>query len=236
MSRAIAILAVLASAAHAGTRVVVLTDRDAMPAALQVALADRHVEVSVEPPPQGALRLDRAAAAQHAAIASGADVGLWLDSDSVWAVSADGRFVRHAPIPADATPDAIAATANELLAEVWTPVHVTVTVTQTPPAPAVVAPPALAIVRPAVATPIEDQRANRFLLELGVTASPATYGVEAELTVPVVRHARFGAYGGINQLFDGVGELALEPVLLFDTLGHGKIPSVMVSVRWGAPL
>lgn len=209
MIRALAIVVALASAAHAGTRIVVLTDRPAMPAALEAALADRHAEVSALPPPEGSLALDRAAAVQHAAIASSADAGVWLDANTVWAVSSDGRFVRHAAVPADATPTAIAAIANELLGEMWAPpVRVTVTVT---PAP-VAAPPPVAAVAVAAAPaivraidPIED-RAQRTLLELGMTASLATFGLEAELAFPLTRHLRFGAYGGINQLFGGVGD------------------------------
>jgi hypothetical protein len=42
--RAALVLLILCAAAQAGNRVVVMTERDDMPAALQVALASEHVE------------------------------------------------------------------------------------------------------------------------------------------------------------------------------------------------
>ena len=202
MIRALAIVVAFASVARAGTRVVMLTDQQAMPAALAAALADRHVELSTLPPPEGALALDRAAAVEHAAIASNADAGVWLDAGTVWAVSSDGRFVRHAAVPANATPTAVASIANSLLGEMWPPqVHVTVTIT--PPAPVVAV-----AARPVIVPPIDpaEDHATRTLVELGMTASPATFGLEAEIALPLSRHVRLGAFGGINQLFDGIGD------------------------------
>ena len=33
-----------------------------------------------------------------------ADAGVWIDGGEIWVVSADGRYVRHAPVPGDASP------------------------------------------------------------------------------------------------------------------------------------
>jgi hypothetical protein len=316
----------LCAVAHAGNRVVVMSERGDLPAALQLALAAHEAQVSSElASPVGEQRLDRAAAAQRTAIADNADIGVWVDDHEVWAVLADGRDVRHAPLPADATPRVFAAIATSLVDELLAPpvapaigvdVHVELTpapsqiAVATQPVLAVAPAPQLAIAQPVVAlggergASIDDNRANRVLLEIGMTASPSTFGIEAEVAMPMSRHVRLGAFAGVNQLFDGigdyeyggelfdaggelryvgdgathvdlglaggithgldvlgandvaidnaglaavrlgvahefdtgVGELAVEPMLLFDARGQDRIPSVMVSARWGLPL
>jgi hypothetical protein len=228
--RTLCFILALASAAHASNRVVLLTDRDAMPAAVQSALASRHVEVMTQPPPDGALRLDRAATAQHVAIANGADVGVWIDADEVWVVSADGRLLRHARVPADATPGAFAQITANLLDEVFAPVAVDVHVAIQPPAgpiaPAavVVAPP-----QPVVgALDIDSERSKHILLELGATASPSSIGGEVELAFPLARDLRLGGFFGANQLIEGVGDFDAN-TQLYDAglelryVGEGKI-------------
>jgi hypothetical protein len=232
MMRTLCIVLALASAAHAGNRIVVLTDRDVMPAAVQGALADRHVEVMTQPPPDGALRLDRAASAQHVAMANGADVGVWIDADEVWVVSADGRLLRHARVPADATPGTFAQVTVSLLDEVFAPIAVDVHVdiqpprsAPTTPAAVVVAPPAVPAVR---ALDLDAERATHTLVEIGPTASPATIGGEIEIAFPLGRNLRLGGFFGANQLHDGIADF--EPgTQLYDGglelryVGEGKV-------------
>lgn len=222
--RAALVLVALCAVAHAGNRVVVMTERDNLPAALQVALAGRHAEVALHPTsPEGTECLDRAAAAQRVAMASHADAGVWIDTDEVWVVSADGRAVRHAPLPADAEPRVFAAIAASLLDELLAPpetagfgvdVHVEITppgaMSASPPptvappvgvAAPVIAPPAsVAAVTTVEATPI---RAKNALLELGPTLSTATWGIEAELLWAVMPAIKVGATVGASTLYDG---------------------------------
>jgi hypothetical protein len=122
-------LVVWVHAASAST-VVVLSDPQNAPvlgSALQVTLAGRGVAIATLPAPDGSLRMDRAAAAQHAAIAFSADAALWIDRDvdatEVCVVSADGRFFRHAPLPVGEgdTPRMFAAIATSLLDELLSP-------------------------------------------------------------------------------------------------------------------
>ncbi len=228
--RAALVLVALCAVAHAGNRVVVLTDRDDLPAALQVALASRHAEVAVHPTsPEGAERLDRAAAAQRVAMANNADAGIWIDADEVWVVLGDGRDVRHAPLPADATPRVFAAIATSLLDELFAPpepagygvdVHVEITppgaTSSTPPTPstpsitvapsAVVAAPVLAPPATVAAVTTVDAapvRAKNALLEFGPTLTNATWGIEAELLWPVMPSVKLGVSVGANMLYDG---------------------------------
>src|ERR1051326_1980950 len=98
------VLCVAAATAHAGTRVVLFTD-PADAGALQVALAGRGTEIATLPAPDGALRLDRAAAVQRGAMDARAVAGVWIESDpgatEVCVVSSDGKLFRHAPLPID---------------------------------------------------------------------------------------------------------------------------------------
>ncbi len=114
---------VTCAVAHAGNRVVVMTDRDYLVAALQVELAGRHLEVVSEPTsPVGDERLDRAAAAQRVAMSNNADASIWIDTDGeVWVVLGDGRDLRHAPLPVDATPRVFATIAASLVDELFAP-------------------------------------------------------------------------------------------------------------------
>ncbi|HEU0032405.1 MAG TPA: hypothetical protein VFQ53_17355 [Kofleriaceae bacterium] len=125
-------------------------------------------------------------------------------------MSSDGRYFRHAPLPADgATPRVFAAIATSLVDEMIVPpdapaidvdVHVHVgpdgavaaapTAMIAPPGFAAVAPAALAVAETAV--PV---RANRVLFEVGPMLSPLTFGIEAELTFPISDHVRLGAIG-----------------------------------------
>src|SRR5438128_893957 len=122
--RALIILLLLAGVAHAGhSTVVVMTDPE-LGSALQSALSGRGVAIATVQKPGGALRLERAAAAQRAAIEFGADAALWIDLDigsvEVCAVSSDGRYFRHAPLP-DGSPRVFAAIATSLLDELLAP-------------------------------------------------------------------------------------------------------------------
>lgn len=201
-------LVVWAHVAAAST-VVVLSDPQSAPAlgsALQVTLAGRGVAIATLPAPDGSLRMDRAAAAQHAAISFNADAALWIDRDvdatEVCAVSADGRFFRHAPLPVGEgdTPRMFAAIATSLLDELVSAeppaVDVDVHVHVAPDGHPVVAaaePPGLA--EPQViehALPETRPRMDRTLIEVGPALSPVTVGVEASAMVPISPSWRVG--------------------------------------------
>jgi hypothetical protein len=178
--------------------------------------------VSAEPgSPAGEQRLDRAAAAQRTAIAHNADVGVWIDDDEVWAVLADGRDVRHAPLPDGATPRVFAAIATSLVDELLAPpvvpgtigvdVHVDITPSAPPPQVAIAPPPPPPAAAPVIfappsvvtaATP-DVPRTSRTLLEIGGTVSNATIGGQVEVLWPLTPTLRFGALAGMSSLFDG---------------------------------
>src|SRR5437763_8351889 len=133
---------VISAPAYAGhSTVVVMTDparAGELGSALQLALSGRSVAIASMPPPGGVLRLDRAAAAQRAAVHLGADAALWIDlapdATEVCAVSSDGRYFRHAPL-AEPSSRAFAAIATSLLDELLAPpegVNVDVSVSVTP--------------------------------------------------------------------------------------------------------
>ncbi len=202
-------------AAHAST-VVVLSDPQTAPAlgsALQVTLAGRGVAIATLPPPDGNLRLDRAAAAQHAAVQFNADAALWIDSEpdatEVCAVSADGRFFRHAPLPVGEgdTPRMFAAIATSLLDELLAPpdapaVDVDVHVHLEPNGAvtaATLAPPGLGVVAPP-SIPQGRVRMDRTLFEIGPMLSPLTAGVEAGVMAPIGGSWRIGGSGSINRI------------------------------------
>jgi hypothetical protein len=210
------LLALLSSVAVAGTRVVVMTDA-ARADALQVALAGRRVDVATQQSsPDGALLLDRAAVVQRAALAADADAGIWIDLDATGAevcvVSADGRYLRHAPLPSNAMPRVFAAIATSLLDELLAPpeggpqVSVDVHVDMQPGVVAPDALPVAAFAPPAAATELEPPRWRRTLVEIGPTISTASVGLEAEIAFPVTRSLRVGAFGGVSHLFDGFAD------------------------------
>jgi hypothetical protein len=137
--RTLVVLCILASVpARAGT-IVVMEDNADLGAALEVALANRPVEVVLVSAPSGQLRLDRAASAQRAALEASADAAVWIDFEGletieVCALSADGQHFRHAPIT-EVSPRIFAAVATSLLDELVAPpeldVHVNVKITST---------------------------------------------------------------------------------------------------------
>ena len=209
MRVAFALLIALCSVATAGERIVVMTAGE-LSSALELSLSSRHVGVATVPTPEGALRLDRAAAAQHAAMASDAGASVWIDAGDVCVVSADGVYYRQAPLPANTTPRVFAAIATSLLDELLAPpegyniaVNVDVRAPGMPVADgrAPIAPQ----VSPVVATvdTIDPARWKRTLIEFGPTLSPSSYGMELELAFPVLPNLRVGVLGGISQLYDG---------------------------------
>ena len=212
--RALLLIALLAKIAHAET-VVVMVEPDAAPdvtAALQVALAGRNVTLAPAMPPAGAMQLERAAAAQREAIGAGAFAALWLDVGEVCVVSTDGRVFRHVPL-SEGSPRAFAAIAVSLLDELHAPLEgpsVNIDIQIAPPGIAAQAPAPAQAAAPVAQSPVAD----RTLLEVGVTASPATYGIEAELAFPVVRSMRFGVHGSINKLYDGIGDMSTDSSLV----------------------
>jgi hypothetical protein len=219
-------LALVASlgVAHAGrTTVVVMADADraaALDSALQVTLAGRDVVIASSAAPEGALRLARAAAAQHTAVSLGAEAALWVDREAgsieVCAVSPDGGYFRHAPIASE-SPRAFAEIAASLLDELFAPpegvnVHVDVHIdgalasaTALPMAavlPLAPPPPALALPT-AIASAARNPRprAGHTLLEIGPTVAlvenSLAAGIEAEIAFPVGSWLRLGLGGHV---------------------------------------
>jgi hypothetical protein len=200
------------------SRVVLMVDPPSageLHSALQVTLAG--VTIADLPPPEGTLRLDRAAFVQRAAIGAGADAGVWIERDGdmveVCAVSADGRAFRHAPLPNEpdgGSPRVFAAIVTSLLDEMLAPpeagippitvnVQVDVGAESAPPAPEIFAP-GIAIAEPAVAESGEPIRARSTLVEVGPMLSPVSAGLEAEVTFAVGSRLRVGAMGFANML------------------------------------
>jgi hypothetical protein len=220
------IVVVAAAQAAEASTVVVLSDPQTAPAlgsALQVTLAGRGVAIATLPPPDGALRLDRAAAAQHAAVQFNADAALWIDSQpdgtEVCAVSADGRFFRHAPLPVGEgdTPRMFATIATSLLDELLAPpddapavdvdVHVHVDPHGGPPSVTPIAAPIAPGLTQAMPAPFDGRpRMDRTLAELGPMLSPVTVGVEAGLMMPLGESWRLGGYGVFNRILTNTDE------------------------------
>jgi hypothetical protein len=213
--RALAILCLLAGVARAGHSTVVVMSDPELGSALQVALQGRGIAIATVPRPGGALRLERAAAAQRAAIDFGADAAVWIDLDvgsvEVCAVSSDGRYFRHAPLP-DESPRVVAAIATSLLDELLAPpeanaphvavdVHVDVGGAPAPLAgpPAVIAGPPQ-VVAAAAPLPARGLHEREALLGFGVQVSPVTAAAELSLSFPVNEAYRFAFVGGLGEL------------------------------------
>jgi hypothetical protein len=212
-------------------RVVVLAEparAGELGAAMEVALADRSVAVTSADQPGGQLRLDRAAAAQRAAVVLGAQAALWIDGDDgvaeVCAVSADGRDFRHAPL-ASGSPRVFATVAISLLDELADPpegpgpavdVDVRVDVDAAPVAPStsgrVAAADQLASAPGVtIAAPFDaGRRSPRTVLEIGPMVSPATGGVEGEVAFALTPTMRFGVIGGAQFGFRNDLDLVLD--------------------------
>ncbi len=208
-----------ASAAYAG-KIVLMTDpADAADqhAALQVTL--HGAEITTLPPPEGALQLDRVAAVEQRVAAAGADVGIWIEIEpavrEVCVVSADGKVVRHAPLPPDGSPRAFAAIATSLVDELIAPPEVGVSVdvhVDVAPRVAMIAPPVLG--GPSLVVPVaapEPTFAHRTLLEIGPMASPLTVGGEAEVSVPI-GGVRLGVMAAIHELV--VSNASANPIFI----------------------
>jgi hypothetical protein len=210
MRAAFVLLIALCAVASAGDRIVVMTGDD-LSSALELSLSSRHVGITTAPSPEGALRLDRAATAQHAAMAGDAVASVWIDASDVCVVSADGLYFRQAPLPANSSPRLFAAIATSLLDEMLVPpegFNVAVNIDVRGPGIPVADghPPMGPQAIPVVATvdAIDPTRWKRTLLEFGPTVSPSSYGMELELAFPVLPNLRIGAIGGINHLYDGL--------------------------------
>jgi hypothetical protein len=220
MRAALVLLIALSSVAHAD-RILVMTD-DEMASALDIAMASRHADVTNAASPSGALRLDRAAAVQRAAIASGANAGVWIDANEVCVVSADGANFRHTPLPLDASPRVFAAIATSLLDELLAPPNINIDVHVDVGPPPVNAQ-SLTLTPPTLSTGViaEAPRESwqRTHLELGPTLSPSSYGAELELTFPLLPNLRVGILGGANQLFDGIRDI-VKNTQMYDAAGE----------------
>jgi hypothetical protein len=197
MRAALLIVIALGAPAYAEGRIVAMTD-DASASALELTVAHAHVAVTIARAPEGALALDRAASAQRSVLEAGATSGVWIEGNDVCVVASDGATVRRAPLPAGATPRVFAAIAASLLDELTdAPEHVDVHLDAGPM-------PELAPSSTAVIAAVPSARWTHTLVELGLTLSPASYGVEAELAFPVTPHVRVGVIGGLGHLYDGL--------------------------------
>ena len=135
-------------------------------------------------------------------MANDADVGVWIDADEVWVVSADGRLLRHARVPADATPGTFRRITTNLLDEVFTPVAVDVHVDIQPPSAAPPPPSAVLIAPAPIAVRSVDTPSDRWkhmLVEIGPTVSPSSYGGEIEAAWPLARNLRLGVFAGMTR-------------------------------------
>ena len=225
---AICSVLLLTGVAHAGHSTVVVMSDPELGSALQVALSGRGVAIATVSKPGGALRLERAAAAQRAAIDFGADAAVWVDFDvgavEVCAVSSDGRYFRHAPLP-DESPRVFAAIATSLLDELVAPpeagvpqVAVNVDVHVNTPGPAGPIDPFAAPGAPPgiVATPFEPRlHTDHALLGIGVQVSPVSAMAEVQISFPISPAYRFALLGGLGELtmdhdHDLIGMGALE--------------------------
>lgn len=195
--RSVLVLMVLAAVVHAEPRILVLADEERA-GALELPLVTHHATVSVGPAPSGDLPLDRAAAAERACVEDGCWAAVYADGTQVTVVGADGTL-RHAPLPIDASARVFAAIAISLLDEL----------AETPEAPRAIAP-ALAIHEAPAVPPTHSAPEERAMLEAGVAATPSSVGAQVELTFVLRPHVRIGAFAGIDQLFDGIRDLASD--------------------------
>ena len=208
---AASLLLVVAAAvpARAG-KIVLMTDpADAASQHAALAVALHGADITTLPPPEGALQLDRVATVEHRIVAAGADIGIWIEIEptarEVCVVSADGKVLRHAPLPPDGSPRAFAAIATSLVDELLAPPEASVTVDVhvdvTPPPRVAVLAPSSAVGGPSLVAPAtpETTFAHRVLLEVGPMLSPVTVGVEAELAVPIGGY-RIGVMAAANAL------------------------------------
>lgn len=223
----------VARAGHA--TIVVMSDptrAGELGSALQVALSGRGVAIASVAPPDGALRLDRAASAQHAAVELDADAALWIDVGSqdveLCAVTADGRVFRHAPL-ASGSPRAFASTAISLLDELvdapeagFAPPGVEVAVSGAPGADVRVD----VDVGPSSVREVPDTgepvRANRMLFEIGPMLSPVTVGIETELMFPLSPRIRFGLQTSVGSVLTNKGSMILTSELEVRHVGLGQ--------------
>lgn len=215
-------IVVVGAPAYAGHSTVIVMAEPArageLASALQVAVSGRGVAIATVAAPEGALRLDRAAAAQRSAIELGAEAALWVDEAAeVCAVSSDGRYFRHVPLPANESPRVFAAIATSLLDEVLAPpeappgvsvdVNVNINAPGFAPVTNVAPPPMLAAPAPAavVAAPVPEARTwpTSTLVEVGAMVSPITIGVAGGPVLPLSPAVRLALTGGISLGLDG---------------------------------
>jgi hypothetical protein len=207
---------VIATQIASADAIVVMAEPQAqLDSALRVVMVPRRVDVIGAPVPAGALRLERAAVAQRAAMQLGAHAAVWIDDAEVCAVTADGRDFRHAPFPAEAaSPRAFAAIATSLLDEMISPepwaqgFDVNVTVTPHGDRVAAVGPPMLdapGLTTTVVTAAEPDVRAHsgRVLVEVGPMLSPLTAGLQGAASFSISHAWRFGGTAAINKTLDG---------------------------------
>jgi len=217
------ILILVARVAHAGHSIIVMSEGDrvaALGSAVLQILAGRGIAIATLPQPVGELRLERAAAAQRAALQLGADAATahahGRVAFDVCAVTADGRAFRHAPLPpdlGDAAPRAFSAIATSLLDELVTPpepatnvsVDVDVRINgASPPATQLgfAAEPSRAqpdFAAPGVVDSVPARgipRTDRTLIEVGPMLSPVTAGVMGGVMFPLRNDVRLGVMAG----------------------------------------
>jgi hypothetical protein len=222
---AVACVALAEIPAASANTVVVLGDAQqdgGLVPALEVALSAQRVHVSSMPSPTGALRLERAAAAQRTARTANANAAVWVDADAgsfdVCVVSADSGTFRHAPMP-EPSPRVFAAIATSLLDELLAPagsnlavdVNVSVNVgadgpvTTIAPVDVTMVPTRMSSNAPGVVASIDDpatSRRDRTIFEIGPMLSPIAVGLEGSLMVPTSSTWRAGVNVGATIPFD----------------------------------
>ncbi|MFT3697930.1 MAG: hypothetical protein QM831_32620 [Kofleriaceae bacterium] len=200
--RNVLVLMILAAAAHADPRILVMTDEERA-GALELSVVNHHATVSTAPAPTAELPLERAAQAQRACLGDGAWAAVFVDGTQVTVVGADGT-IRSAPLPLTASARVFAAIAVSLLDELGEAPE--------PSHPIVEAPP-IADVTPAIARVVERpiaSRATKLMVETGIVGSPAFAGAQAEITYPLTPQLRLGVFGGVDRLWDGIRDLQTE--------------------------
>jgi hypothetical protein len=256
MRIALVVLCLLGAVGSASaSRVVVMAEPAAaadLSAALEVALAARRVAIATAAAPLGALRLDRAATAQRAAVFASADAAVWIDYEAgeieVCAVSADGRSFRHAPLPAAPdTPRVFAAIAASLVDELIVPpegplqvdvdvnVHVNVGTTDVAAADQRAADASDApdrVTTPLAAPGMVDAEPTNdgVIIEAGPQITPYSVGLEGSVLFPVSPAYRLGltlAFGasGSGSYFTPSG----------NSEGGEGMAAAAVELRWTGP-
>lgn len=189
----------LPASAHADSVLVMASDDAAhqLGDALRTMLAGRGVSITSMPSPSGTVPLERAAAAQRAAHEVGARAAVWIEAGEVYAVTADGQSIRHAPL-LDAT-----GLVGELVAP---PAHRAAHAPQV----ATASRPVDAAAQGDAAEPLPGRaHPDRIQLEIGTMGSPVSLGAEAGISFPLSPVWRIAAMGSLQRSFVSTDKMGL---------------------------